>query len=234
MTPSAFSFLCSGRTLDRPDVERDQPFAASCLAVPCDLSIPAFIFSRFQSQLCVTFAFSERNFLEGQEPPIIPTHSQNPGVGAFSHPPRARIARPRRPLLRQISAPSPGLQQVFRRAEAGPDRCRVPVFPFNPASVTLRQNFMRKNLYMVVEQFKNKDAVSVYRRFRDRGRMAPEGLVYVSSWVDNKLERCYQLMETYDPKLLDEWIEKWNDLVEFEVFPVMTSAEAVEKITPQL
>ena len=49
---------------------------------------------------------------------------------------------------------------------------------------------MRKNLYMVVEHFKNKDAVSVYRRFRDRGRMAPEGLVYVSSWVDDKLERC--------------------------------------------
>lgn len=87
---------------------------------------------------------------------------------------------------------------------------------------------------MVVEHFKNKDAVSVYRRFRDRGRMAPPGLIYVSSWVDDEFERCYQLMETQNPKLLDEWMDNWQDLVEFEVFPVMTSAEAVERITPHL
>jgi hypothetical protein len=93
---------------------------------------------------------------------------------------------------------------------------------------------MPKNLYMVVEHFKNKDAVSVYRRFRDRGRMAPEGLVYVSSWVDDKLERCYQLMETHHRKLLEEWMANWKDLVEFEVYPVITSIEAAEKIAPQL
>jgi len=93
---------------------------------------------------------------------------------------------------------------------------------------------MVKNLYMVVEHFKNKDAVSVYRRFRDHGRMAPEGLVYVSSWVDDKLERCYQLMETQDRKLLDEWMANWQDLVEFEVYPVITSVEAAKKIAPRL
>lgn len=93
---------------------------------------------------------------------------------------------------------------------------------------------MPKNLYMVVEHFRNKDAVSVYRRFRDRGRMAPEGLTYVSSWVDDKLERCYQLMETHDPKLLEQWIENWKDLVDFEVHAVMTSAEAAGKIAPEL
>jgi hypothetical protein len=93
---------------------------------------------------------------------------------------------------------------------------------------------MPKNLYMVVEHFRNSDAVSVYRRFRDRGRMAPEGLTYVSSWVDDKLERCYQLMETHDPKLLEQWIENWKDLVEFEVHAVMTSAEAAGKIAPEL
>jgi hypothetical protein len=87
---------------------------------------------------------------------------------------------------------------------------------------------------MVVEHFKNKDAVSVYRRFRDRGRMAPQGLVYVSSWVDDKLERCYQLMETHDGMLLEQWMENWKDLIDFEVCPVMTSAEASEKIAPQL
>lgn len=87
---------------------------------------------------------------------------------------------------------------------------------------------------MVVEHFKNKDAVSVHRRFRDRGRMAPPSLIYVSSWVDDEFKRCYQLMETQNPKLLDEWMDNWQDLVEFEVFPVMTSAQAVERITPHL
>ena len=93
---------------------------------------------------------------------------------------------------------------------------------------------MAKTLYMIVEHFKNKDAVPVYRRFRDRGRMAPEGLLYVSSWVDDNLERCYQLMETHDRRLLDEWMARWCDLIDFEIHPVITSKEASEKIAPLL
>jgi hypothetical protein len=89
-------------------------------------------------------------------------------------------------------------------------------------------------LYMVVEHFKNKNAVPVYRRFRDQGRMAPEGLIYVSSWVDHKLERCYQLMETPDRTLLETWMANWSDLVDFEVHPVITSKEAAERIAPLL
>ena len=89
-------------------------------------------------------------------------------------------------------------------------------------------------LYMIVENFKNKDAVPVYRRFRDRGMLAPEGLTYVSSWVDEKLERCYQLMETDDRRLLEQWMANWRDIVDFEVYLVMTSKEAVEKISPRL
>jgi len=89
-------------------------------------------------------------------------------------------------------------------------------------------------LYMVIEHFKNKDPVPVYRRFRDRGRMVPEGLVYLSSWVDQKLEHCYQLMETHDRALLDEWMASWSDLVDFEVHPVVTSKEAFDKILPRL
>jgi len=85
---------------------------------------------------------------------------------------------------------------------------------------------------MVVEHFK--DAAAVYRRFRDRGRMAPDGLVYISSWVDEKLQRCYQVMETHDPRLLDEWMANWNDLTDFEVCPVITSQEAAKRIDPQL
>jgi ribosomal protein S18 acetylase RimI-like enzyme len=93
---------------------------------------------------------------------------------------------------------------------------------------------MAKTLYMVVEHFKGRDAVPVYRRFRDHGRMAPEGLSYVSSWVDSKLERCYQLMETDNPLLLEQWIAKWSDIVDFEVHPVISSAEAAQRIAPLL
>jgi hypothetical protein len=93
---------------------------------------------------------------------------------------------------------------------------------------------MPNTLYMVVEHFKNKDALAVYRRFRDRGRMAPAGLAYVSSWVDEKLERCFQLMETENPRLLDEWMANWSDLVDFEVYPVITSKDAAARIASRL
>lgn len=93
---------------------------------------------------------------------------------------------------------------------------------------------MPRALYMVVEHFKDKDAAAVYRRFRDSGRMAPDGLSYVSSWVDETFERCYQLMETDDRRLLEVWMANWNDLVDFEVYPVITSKEAAERIGPRL
>jgi len=89
-------------------------------------------------------------------------------------------------------------------------------------------------LYMIIENFKNQDPLPVYRRFRDRGRLAPEGLQYVSSWVDEKLERCFQLMETSDRRLLDEWIANWSDIVEFEICPVISSKEAAEKVSAHL
>jgi hypothetical protein len=89
-------------------------------------------------------------------------------------------------------------------------------------------------LYMVIERFRNRDAVPVYRRFRDKGRMTPEGLEYVSSWVDTRLERCFQIMETADPELMSEWIARWDDLVDFEVVPIMSSKDAVEAIAPSL
>jgi hypothetical protein len=89
-------------------------------------------------------------------------------------------------------------------------------------------------LYMVIERFKNGDALPVYRRFRELGRMTPDGLSYVSSWIDDKITICYQIMETKNPKLFDEWIAKWNDLIDFEVHPVLTSKETAEKIAPRM
>jgi hypothetical protein len=93
---------------------------------------------------------------------------------------------------------------------------------------------MKKTLYMVVEHFKNNDAVPVYRRFNARGRLAPQGLVHISSWIDHNLERCYQLMETHDRTLLEEWMTRWWDLVEFEVYPVVTSQEASDMVAQLL
>ena len=89
-------------------------------------------------------------------------------------------------------------------------------------------------LYMIVERFRNRDAVPVYRRFRDLGRLAPDGLRYVNSWVTSDLTQCFQVMECDDPALLEQWLARWRDLVDFEVQPVTTSAEAAAAIAPRL
>lgn len=85
-------------------------------------------------------------------------------------------------------------------------------------------------LFMIIEHYRNGDAAAVYRRFRERGRMAPEGLTYVSSWINEPLTVCYQVMETSDRALLDEWMRNWSDLVDFEVHPVITSQEAAARV----
>ena len=89
-------------------------------------------------------------------------------------------------------------------------------------------------LYMIVEHYRSGDPLPVYRRFRANGRMAPEGLRYVSSWVTTDHAHCYQIMECDDPHLLDVWIGNWKDIVDFEVIPVVTSAAAAEALSPQL
>ena len=88
--------------------------------------------------------------------------------------------------------------------------------------------------YLVIEHFRNADPVPVYRRFRDQGRLAPEGLAYLGSWITDDLARCYQVMECADRASLDEWIGQWRDLVDFEVMPVLTSAEVQVLIAPRL
>lgn len=86
---------------------------------------------------------------------------------------------------------------------------------------------------MVIEHYRNGDPAPVYRRFREQGRLAPEGLHYISSWVTTDLAHCYQVMECADPALLEQWLDRWRDLVEFEVIPVVTSAEAAQAaLTP--
>jgi hypothetical protein len=87
---------------------------------------------------------------------------------------------------------------------------------------------------MVIERFKNRDAAAVYRRYGERGRMMPDGLKYVESWVEPNFERCFQLMECDDPVLFQQWTVHWQDLVEFEVVPVVSAKEAREAIAPPL
>ena len=87
---------------------------------------------------------------------------------------------------------------------------------------------------MVIERFKNHNSKEVYRRSQEKGRMMPEGLKYIDSWVDAGFERCFQLMECDDLRLFQEWILQWQDLVEFEVIPVVPSKETTEVVTKTL
>lgn len=89
-------------------------------------------------------------------------------------------------------------------------------------------------LYMVVERFKTAGAVEVYRRAKKQGRMLPTGLNYVASWTDVDFTVCFQLMETDDEALFQQWIRHWSDLVDFEIVPVRASAEAAALIAARL
>lgn len=89
-------------------------------------------------------------------------------------------------------------------------------------------------LFMVVERFKDRDAKAIYRRFRDDGRGAPDGLKYVGSWIEANFDRCFQVMECDDASLLQQWVLHWSDLIEFEIVPVVASADTREMIEPQL
>ena len=89
-------------------------------------------------------------------------------------------------------------------------------------------------LFMVIERFRNRDAKAVYRRFRDHGRQLPDGLAYVDSWVTADLDRCYQLVDCEDPRLLQAWVAAWEDLIEFEFHPVVPSKAAYATLEPVL
>jgi hypothetical protein len=85
-------------------------------------------------------------------------------------------------------------------------------------------------LFLVIETFRDGDPRPVYARFASQGRLAPEGLEYIASWVSIDLRRCYQVMRCADPALLEEWMAAWRDLVDFEVQRVLTSPEAAAAV----
>ncbi len=84
--------------------------------------------------------------------------------------------------------------------------------------------------YMVIERFKNRNAKAVYDRFRAKGRMMPEGLSYIGSWVEPNFDRCFQVVECAGPQVLEEWIRRWADLMDFECVPVISSQQAMEAL----
>ncbi len=89
-------------------------------------------------------------------------------------------------------------------------------------------------MFMVIERFKGRDAKAVYRRFLKEGRMTPEGLIYKGSWVEANFDRCFQLIECDDASLLQQWVARWQDLIEFEFVPVLPSEGALEAVRPLL
>lgn len=89
-------------------------------------------------------------------------------------------------------------------------------------------------LFMVIERYAEGVAPEVYRRFRERGRLAPDDVKYVASWVDLEFRTCWQVMEAENELRLRMWTAQWDDLVDFEIVPVRTSAEAAAAIAPRL
>ncbi len=88
--------------------------------------------------------------------------------------------------------------------------------------------------FWAVEKFKNRDARAVYKRSGEQGRMLPDGLKYVDSWVEANFDRCFQLMECDDLRLFQQWVIRWQDLIDFEIVPVVPSKATTEAITAML
>lgn len=89
-------------------------------------------------------------------------------------------------------------------------------------------------LFMVIEKFRDQNAKTVYRHFRDKGRMMPEGLAFVGSWITADVGRCFQLMECDDVTLLQRWVAEWSHLIEFEIVPVVAGKETAAALAAQL
>ncbi len=89
-------------------------------------------------------------------------------------------------------------------------------------------------LFMVIETFRNQDAKAVYRKFKDKGRMMPEGLAFVSSFVAADLSRCFQLMQCDDVTLLQRWVAQWSDVAAFEIVPVVAGKDTAVALSGEL
>jgi len=85
-------------------------------------------------------------------------------------------------------------------------------------------------IYMIIEKFRAGKVKEMYQRFEEKGRLMPDGVNYINSWINEDITTCYQVMETEEEEKIKEWISNWDDLVDFEVIPVISSAEAKSRI----
>ena len=83
---------------------------------------------------------------------------------------------------------------------------------------------------MIIERFRLDKVKAMYKRFEEKGRMLPQGVNYINSWINEDVTICYQVMESDNKEKIQEWIANWNDLVDFDIIPVITSAQAKEKV----
>lgn len=84
--------------------------------------------------------------------------------------------------------------------------------------------------YMIIERFHEEKVRALYQRFDEKGRMLPGGVSYINSWINEAVTVCYQLMEAESIEKLQRWIDEWKDLADFEIIPIITSAEAKRKV----
>ncbi len=90
-------------------------------------------------------------------------------------------------------------------------------------------------LFMLIERFRDNDMLPIYKRLRDQGRLLPEGLTYVDSWIEPNFGRCFQLMECADLRLFQQWVLEWRGLgATIEIVPVVPSKETREVVAPFL
>jgi hypothetical protein len=121
----------------------------------------------------------------------------------------------------------------LRDGQAAPGNADLCMVSLDRKSFALVRRERRHDvLFMVIERFRHQNAKAVYHRFREQGRLAPDGLTYVGSWVEANLDRCFQLMECKEVTLLQQWVAQWSDLVAFEIVPVVSSKETAEALSP--
>src|SRR5262249_4852158 len=121
-----------------------------------------------------------------------------------------------------------------KRTLAGRFCCDAKTTPVRCGSVSSSGLRNHPMMFMVVETFRNQEAKAIYRRLREKGRMMPDGLKFVSSWVAADLGRCFQLMEADDITLLQRWIAGWSDLMAFEIVPVVSGKDTAEALSGDL
>jgi len=126
---------------------------------------------------------------------------------------------------RELQACFDKLSTGLEGSEGKTDSCVIPGQRFGSTVSMARSKVGRNMLFMIIERFKNRDSKPIGERFKRKGRMMPEGVVYHASWIDPAGARCFQIMEADSVEPLEQWASRWADLADFEIVPVLTSQD---------